>query len=118
MSDAEHRDRIEIVRLGGRLTWREQLRLVWRNPIVIALVMVTAALVYPVGFYRGTIAVTHEELNQKRGWEAQVATYNECFNKFVKPIPRTAMVTRQARSESCLDVAEVALDERYKAGHR
>ena len=118
MSDAELRDPIEVIHPTHNLTWREQLRLVWRTPIVIAAVIATAALIYPVGFYRGTSAVTREKLNQKRGWEVQVATYNECFNKFVKSIPRSAMVTRQARSEACLDVAEVAMDERYKAARR
>ena len=88
-----------------------------RKPVQEAIVFTLILfLLLGIGMLTGMKIAAPEEIRQKDAWEVQVSTYNECFKQFVQPIPIREKIIRRTRSESCLEVAEVAMDERYKAG--
>lgn len=108
-------EKIEEIRPTRIPTWGEVLRLAWHTPIVVVSVSLTILIVYPLGFHKGQMSVSRQEIAQRAGWAISVATYNECFDRFVKPLPRSARELRQSRSASCLEVSEVAMNGRYEA---
>src|SRR3990167_10587916 len=85
----------------------------WYDVLPLSVMMIVILI---LGILAGMKIAAPEEIRRQQAWDVQVETYNKCFDLIVKPIPVRAREIRQARSASCVDVAEGAMNGMYQAG--